>query len=79
MILSVDKIKQVHDKPYFGKIIVGFVLQTEIVHFRSITENFMNPARANKWLRTAILNKEEALQMQLFNIPLVPSGRATRN
>jgi hypothetical protein len=50
----------VHDTPYFGKIIFGFVLRTVFVHCRSITENFMNSVRANKWLRTAMLNKEEA-------------------
>jgi hypothetical protein len=28
--------------------------------YRSITEEFMKPVHANKWLRTVILNKEEA-------------------
>jgi hypothetical protein len=60
LIISADKIKQLHDTPYFDKIIFGFVLRTVIVHCRSITENCTNPVRANKWLRNAILNKEEA-------------------
>jgi hypothetical protein len=60
MILSADKIKQVHDTIYFGKIIFGFFLLAVNVHCRSITKTFMKSVRANKWLRNAILNKEEA-------------------
>lgn len=60
LFLSVDKVKQVQDTPYFGRIILGFVLRAVIVQCRSVSENFMNTVRVNKWLRTAILNKEEA-------------------